>query len=99
MYDKLYELRYGRLNKYSEELIGDKEYWYRCELELHQFHANQVFVNLVVGRNTVEAVFADEMPNVFTPIIENYDYNRAFSEVVVLWSEWLEYLSKDIHFV
>lgn len=98
MYDKWLEVKIGRLSKYADELLEGKDYWYRLEYELHKEHAQELF-NLFDQLSVAQCFgyAADDMFNVVIPKTENTRSNEC--SISVVWTEFLEYVSSNIHFV
>ena len=97
LYDKWLEIKTGRLKEFSEDLLKDKDYWYRLEYELHKEHAALLFNNL--GDMTTSDAFHFAACNMFKVVIpksEKTQSDKCINSSV--WAEFLEYIH-CIHFV
>ncbi len=104
LYDKRFESLYGRNARYGSELVGDKDYWYRCELELHNGKhrdwADECFVRLAQS-DSLYALFGRSLSDFFSIVQKKYNgsFQGSKDVVVVLWNEFIDELVKSINFV
>lgn len=107
-YNKLDELRTGRLQDVSEELIssyGAFDYWYRLEYEVHKENADSCFKHCMSNadkENSVlsfEEVFSSALERVFTIVIYS-NTNLACCSVSSEWQEFCDLVNEEcIHLV
>lgn len=101
LYDKLYETMYGRNARFADEMIGDREYWFRGELELHNCRerqwANEAFYS-VCNNDDLYAIYGKCLSDFFR-LSEKCKTEVRFSDISVIWSDFLAFLASDIHFV
>lgn len=98
LYDKWLEIKTGRLSNMADELLKDKNYWYRLEYELHKEHANKLFYamsELSISQSFGEA--AEDMFKVVVPKSEKTQSDKCADSLV--WCEFVEYLCKTEYFV
>lgn len=104
LYDKRFECLYGRNAKFGPELVGDREYWYRCELELHNGNhkdwAQEAFVRLATS-DALYALFGKSLSDFFSIVQKKYSgVNHSDKDLVVIdWNAFIDQLVKTIHFV
>ncbi len=98
MYDKWLEVKTGRLKHFADELLKDKDYWYRIEYELHKQHAADLFNR--IGELTTAECFgyaAEDMFKIVVPISEKTQSDKCDSSPV--WVEFIEFVTSNIFFI
>lgn len=106
-YNKLFEVKYGRLKEFSDQILSSHNlsrngYWWRLEYELHKDRADQLFQLLLSDLQTSDDCFMSAFLSVsttmFTPVVLE-DMTITRNDTCEEWVEFIEELSKTIHFV
>lgn len=102
LYDKKFELLYGRHRSRAAEMLAGRDYWYRAELELHNGKdipwANESFHNLVINNFQLYSLIGHTFDMWFSFRILVYS-NRTEFNSISLWEEFISELKSTIHFV
>jgi hypothetical protein len=105
VYDKLFETLYGRnKDKASELLKGHEDYWYRCELELHNGKnrdwANESFYNLVKSNYSLYSIIGHTFDMWFSFKLKKFacKANGEYEDYSP-WNQFINELVETIHFV
>lgn len=101
LYDKKFELLYGRHKERAVEMLDGRDYWYRAELELHNgqiLWANDSFHNLVVNDFQLYSVIGHTFDMWFAFKIRNFTSETSYSDID-LWETFISELKSTIHFV
>lgn len=98
LYDKWLEIKTGRLSNMADELLKDKDYWYRLEYELHKEHANKLFY--AMSELTIAQSFGEAAEDMFKVVVPKTDNARSdYVDNSLVWCEFVEYLCKTEYFV
>lgn len=102
LYDKRFEIMYGRHRQRSEELLQGRDYWYRAEIELHNskdyWWADSSFHNLVENDFNIYASIGSAFDDWFSFKILVYS-NRSEFDSLSDWDNFISDLIQTIHFV
>lgn len=107
LYDKFYEVKYGRHSERADEMLSGRKYWYRAELELHHSRevpwADDAFNYLIISNFNLYAVYGQCLSDFisFDVVSEIYNYGRNDIRYIDCsdWLEFIEELKQTIHFV
>jgi hypothetical protein len=102
VYDKKYETLYGRNRSLASDLLGDRDYWYRAELELHNGRsvdwAGQALKYLVDSDFNVYAVFGQCLSEFISFKYVKYACTGTYEDCET-WDAFIYELTSCIHFV
>lgn len=102
LYDKKFELLYGRHKERAAEMLEGRDYWYRAELELHNGKeipwANDSFNHLVSCDFNIYAIIGHSFDMWFAFKIRDFESDTTYS-AISLWDEFISELMSTIHFV
>lgn len=102
LYDKFFEVSYGRHSDRADELLDNRNYWYRAELELHNskdvWWANDSFYNLVNNDFNLYAIIGHAFDMWFDFKIKRFESASIYDDIP-LWNEFISELTTIIHFV
>lgn len=76
--------------------VGNPDYWYRLEYEVHKENADAVFKAFASGKITLQGAFFACADRFFTPVIQPHIFSKTFSrdaQSSVLWVSFMDYLS------
>lgn len=108
MYNKLFEVKYGRLSSLADDYLSAKgltrtSFWYRLEYELHKERADQVFQlllsDLVTSDDCFLSAFLSVASTMFTPVDLSSFSGLQNQSVCPVWEQFFDELRKSIHFV
>lgn len=104
LYDKRLESLYGRNRKIGAEMVGDRDYWWRLELELHngshRAWAQAAFYNLA-SNMPLFCLYGHCLKDYITIVQKKYagSSHTDLDVVIIAWNEFIDELVKSIHFV
>lgn len=102
LYDKFFEVSYGRHSDRADELLQGHQYWYRAEIELHNakdaWWANESFYNLVKNDFNIYAIIGYAFDMWFAFKVKRFESNSLYDDID-LWNEFVSELVSNIHFV
>ena len=81
--------------------VGNPDYWYRLEYEVHKENADSVFKAFASGKISLQGAFFACADRFFTPVVQCSAYTNNFSrdsKKSVLWVSFMEYLSLFISY-
>lgn len=107
MYNKLFEVKYGRLSSFADDVLQHKGiardgYWWRLEYELHKERANQLFHSLLSSLETSDDCFISAFCSVASTMFTPIDFTQTQLPKCPtndIWVVFLERISQSINFV
>ena len=83
------------------ESVGNPDYWYRLEYEVHKENADSVFKAFASGKISLQGAFFACADRFFTPVVQCRAWSKNFdrdSKTSLLWVSFLDYLSAFISY-
>lgn len=103
MYDKLNEIKRGRLSDFSKDMIEGKTYWTRLEYQCNvdRGNAQAYWLSLMKHKSKLNELFAHCLNNFISPayICSVQEHQHNFGEVDELYQEFINFVSSEQRFI
>lgn len=100
MYDKYFEVAFGRHSDRAKEMLIGIDYWERLECELHQYAAQQLFNEIMSSDLSIKVAFASAFGSLIRVAQgKSSGYHRSQLPTDQQFEEFLTWLGENVHFV
>ncbi len=104
LYNKMEELKGGRLSEYSEHMLKEycqcSDYWWRFEYEVHKDFACQLFDQIDLDEFSMSSAYYAVTDKMFQFVdCPSRGVNKSKSPVTTIWDMYISELSENVCFV
>lgn len=104
LYNKMEELKCGRLSEYSEHMIKEycqcSDYWWRFEYEVHKDFAGQLFDQIDLDNFSMSSAYYAVTDKMFALVErKSAGYTTGQASVTTIWDMYVSELSENVCFV